>query len=274
MSELLSVFDFKDYIDFLNFYLSKLPSRGHGEKSRFAEAMNCHNAYLSKILKKEADLSSEQAFSLARYLEFTPEETEFFLLLVQFARAGTADLKKHFLQKINLIEQKRIQLKNRFTVEQDLSTEDKTIYFSEWYYPVIHLMLATLPGYQNRKALESVLDLPAKTIQNAILFLERIGAVEKVGSQYQPGRVNIHLGHDSAMISTFHTQWRMQAIRSFDQRKETDLHYTNTVTLQEKDFEKIRKILISSIEQVRSGIAESKNENKVAALTIDWFQLF
>jgi uncharacterized protein (TIGR02147 family) len=274
MLELKSVFDFKDYIEFLNLYLGRLPSNGHGEKSRLAIAMNCHSAYLSKILKKEADLSSEQAHALTRYLRFTPDETDFFLLLVQYARAGTTDLKKHYLQKINATEQKRIQLKNRFAVEQELTPEDKITYFSEWYYPVIHLMLATLPAYQNRKALEAALTIPSAQIENAVLFLERIGAIEKVGLQYKPGKVNIHLGNDSAMISTYHTQWRMQAIRSFEKRDDHDLHYSNTVTIHRQDFEKIRKLLISAIEQVRASVAESKNENSVAVLTMDWFGLW
>ena len=273
MANIKSIFEFKNYVEFLHYYLSQLPSGGHGEKSKFAEAMNCHNAYLSKILKKEADMSLEQTHALSRYLALDLEETDYFLLLVQHSRAGTSELRKYYALKIETFGQARSVLKNRFKVEEELAEHDKITYFSEWYYPVIHLMIATLPGFQNLRKIEAALSLSAEVIRHAVLFLERIGALEKQGTQFKPGKVNIHLGSDSAMISTYHSQWRVQAIRSLQNKDERDLHYSNIVTINEADFETIRNQLVRAIEETRKTVNESKNENRVAAMTLDWFRL-
>lgn len=273
MANIKSVFEFKNYVEYLQYYLAQLPSGGHGEKSKFAEAMNCHNAYLSKILKKEADLSLEQTHALSRYLAMDPEETDYFLLLVQYSRAGTSDLRKYHAQKIESFGQARSVLKNRFKVEQELSDQDKITYFSEWYYPVIHLMIATLPGFHNLKKIEAALSLSSEVIRHAVLFLERIGALEKEGALFKSGKVNIHLGNDSAMISTYHSQWRVQAICSLQKKDERDLHYSNIVTIHEADFEIIRNQLVKAIEDTRKTVNESKNENTIGAMTMDWFRL-
>lgn len=271
--KVVSVFEFKNYIDFLTAYLKQLPHQGHGEKTHWADAIQCHNAYLSKILKKEAHLSHEQAFALCKFLNFSPEETDFMLLLVQYSRAGTEILRKHYFQKIQSIEQARIQLRNRFSVNQDLSPEDRITYFSEWYYPVIHLMLVTLKRLRSLRDIESALSLSSEVVQKSVQFLEKIGVIEKVGNQYKAGQVNIHLGSDSPMISTYHSQWRNQAIRSLEKKSDHDLHYSNIVTIHKKDFEAIRKLLVSSIEGVRDQVANSKDEDSVAVLTLDWFEL-
>ena len=240
----ISIFDYKNYTDFLNSYLKQLPRAGHGEKTKWAEAIQCHNAYLSKILKKEADLSFEQSFAFCRYLNLTSDETDFFLLLVHHARAGTEILKRHYFQKIQAIEQQRIQLKNRFVVSSDLSSEDQIIYFSEWYHPVIHLMLVTLKNLKNLRDLEEALSLPQEIVQKSVQFLEKIGVIERFGNQYKAGQVDIHLGNDSPMITTYHSQWRNQAIRSLEKKSDHELHYSNIVTIHKKDFEIIRKILV------------------------------
>ena len=240
---------------------------------RSADAIQCDGAYLSKILKGGADLGLEQSLALCRYLRLSTDETDFFLLPVQFKRAGTEHLRRHFLLKIHDVEQSRIQLKNRFRVGVGLSAEDTFTYFSEWYFPVIHLILVTMKGFRNARDIERALGLSTDVVLKAIEFLEKIGLIQRDEDHYKQGKRNIHLSNDSPVITSYHAQWRLQAIRSLERKAELDLHYSNTVTINKKDFETIRKILVSAIESVRDQVSASKDENVVSAFTLDWFEI-
>jgi len=273
------IFDYRDYRKYLIETLRSRPKQGHGEKSKMASAIQCHNAYFSQILQGKADLSPEQAFLLARYLRLSPDENEYWLLLVQYARAGTADLKKYLLAKIEAIESARRTIKNRIQYDKKaISKEDQAKYFSQWYYSVIHLMITTLKGFSTLEALEKALPLKPALIQDAVQFLERIELIQKSGSEYLPGQVNIHLENDAAMIAVHHTNWRMQAVRSLERQDPSDLHYSSVMTVYRHDFEKIRKIVLQCIDEVREVVANPDHaaktkETAVAVFTTDWFTL-
>ena len=58
---------------------------------------------LSMIISGQRELSFEQAYDLSQYLQHTPLESEYFLALVQFERAGNQRLRKYFEEKIDKI---------------------------------------------------------------------------------------------------------------------------------------------------------------------------
>jgi uncharacterized protein (TIGR02147 family) len=273
--KLKAVFEYRDYKEYLTVYVKTRPQAGHGEKSKIAEAIRVHNAYLSQILQGKADLSTEQAFALSGYLGFSSEETDFFLLLVQYARAGNADLKRHYLQKIEMMEMNRSVLKNRTRYDQKvLSRVDQATYFSSWYYAVIHLMITTMKGFQTLSALEAALSIPPKVLRDAILFLEKTGIIEKNGEEYSVGKVSIHLDKDATTVFSHHSNWRLQAFKSLENNDSNDLHYSSVVTVNADDFMKIRNLLTESMDKFNEAVDGSKHESVVGVLTMDWFSLF
>ena len=270
----LSVFEYQDYREYLQNYIRSRPHQGHGEKSKMALAIRCHNAYLSQILSGKSELSSEQAHDLARYLGLNGEEIDYFLLLVHYFRAGTEQLKKYYEQKMQEVEQRRSMLQNRITYEKTLSKEDQFTYFGTWYYSVIHLMVSTMTGFQNAHELEKALNLPANVVRDVLHFLEKCGLIERKEKGFGKGPVDIYLEAGSPMLVPHHINWRMQAIRSLDAVKDEDFHYSSVVTIHPEDWVKIRKKLMESIEQVRKTVSDSKNETVVASLNLDWFQVY
>jgi len=108
----LSVLDFRDYKAYLHEVLKKSKSRGHGMRSQIAKALGCNVAYISQILNKSANFSLEQAESLNQFLGHPKNECHYFLLLVQFARAGSFDLQQRLKEQIDDHFKKRLLLKN------------------------------------------------------------------------------------------------------------------------------------------------------------------
>jgi plasmid maintenance system antidote protein VapI len=112
-----SVFDYSDYVELLK---SKAGPEGtrRGVRLAMAKALECHSSYLTKVLNSTANLSLEQALKLTEYFGMTAEEAEYFLLLVEKARAGTSALKKHFDFKLEKSRQQRLSLKERVSIKK------------------------------------------------------------------------------------------------------------------------------------------------------------
>lgn len=83
------IFSYLQYKNYLSDYLSALPNGGHGFRSKLAQACGCRLSYVSEVFHRHANFSLEQAESINDLLRHTPEECDYFLLMVNFERAGS-----------------------------------------------------------------------------------------------------------------------------------------------------------------------------------------
>ncbi len=145
------------------------------------------------------------------------------------------------------------------------------VFYSSWIYGAIHVML-TIPEFQTKEAIAKYLNLSLKKTAEILEFLVSIGlAKQSVSGRFEIGEARIHLGSDSPLISKFHTNWRMQAIRSLEKEDlKEDLHYSSAVTLSEEDFLKIKSLLVKHIEEIKAIIRDSSAEG-VHCFSIDLF---
>src|ERR1700727_1723751 len=100
------VFDFSEYKQYLADSLGGPRSRT-GLRLAVARTLACQPTFVSQVLNGQAHFSLEQAEKISRFLQHTPEEREYFFLLLQRDRAGTRELEKYFLEKIEGIKAKR-----------------------------------------------------------------------------------------------------------------------------------------------------------------------
>lgn len=100
------VFKFKSYKRFLNI---ALPSKGEnrGGRARLAAHLNCKPGFISLVLAGKSDLSLEHSLATAEFLKLSPEETKYFLILVQKDRASSARLKRYFAYEGEQVLEKR-----------------------------------------------------------------------------------------------------------------------------------------------------------------------
>lgn len=253
------LFEFENYKAYLKQVLDSKPGRGRGERTRMAEAIGCHTAYISLVLNKDVHFSPEQAAQLNRYLNHSTEESRFFLLLVQLARAGTPLLKSHFKEEISRIRQSRLDLKNRLEFKKALSIEDQATYYSAWYYAAVHV-LVSVPGCRTREGLARYLGLSPRRISEILRFLSSAGLVQQHGDQYQVGNTSIHLPADSPLHAKHHTNWHLRALQALEEPRELDLHYSSAVSLAKEDLPKVRSILVQAIEEIRKVVRDSKED--------------
>lgn len=265
------IYEFEEYREYLNVYLSGLPKRGHGFRARMAAAMRCKGSYVSRILKGRAELQLEQAEALSRLLEHSAEEFEFFILMVQAARAGTVTLRNHFERQLNRLRAHRLKLRNRIPTEQPLSVEQQARYYSHWEYAAVHMLLL-IPALQERESLASHLKIPMRRLSRILDFLTECGLAQQEGSKYKIGKAVIHAPGDSPFAPHNHINWRQRSIQALQDEPDQGLHLTTILTMSAKDVDRVRELFIQCVEKTNNIVDSSGNEKSVA-LMIDFFEI-
>ena len=266
------VFDFLSYKTYLKAVLKAMPAGGHGFRSRMAEATGCQMSYISQILNRGAHFSLEQAEALNTLLGHSVEESEFFLMILQYERAGTPALRERLKTQIDRILSKRLVLKDRVDIKESLSVEHQAVYYSSWHYAAIHI-LVTIREFQTREAIANYLSLKMEQVNRVLEFLVQTGLVISAKGKLTPGVSRMFLGNDSPMIAKHHTNWRVRAIDSLDKDLKTDVHLSTVVSLSSEDVLRIKEKIVKDIESTRAIIKDSANENEIHCFCVDFFKV-
>ncbi len=76
-----------------------------------AEASGVQKSYLSKVLNERADLNADQLYLAGQFFQWTEEQMEYALLLLEFDRSTVQIRKKLLRGKIEQIQQKHAEIK-------------------------------------------------------------------------------------------------------------------------------------------------------------------
>jgi uncharacterized protein (TIGR02147 family) len=266
-----SIYDFLDYKAYLRKVLEDRAAVQKGQRSKLAQAIGCQPAYLSQVLNGSNDLSPEQAQSTNQFLAHTPADSRYFLNMVLWARAGTQDLKAYYHEELKKQQREWVVLKNRVKATRVLGEADQARYYSAWYYAAIHVVVS-LGTIRTKDKIARALQLPEKTVNEILEFLVQIGVLKIQGKEYRQGETSLYLGSDSPFIHQHHTNWRMKALQSLDQKEEGDLHYSGVITCSLEDAKKIQEIMIQTVQKIRATVKDSKDET-LYAYTLDCFGL-
>jgi uncharacterized protein (TIGR02147 family) len=273
--DIITIFDFLDYKQYLLRKIESAPRKGRGMRSAFAAAANCQNAYMSRVLAAQAELSLEQADGLNILFGHSEPESHYFLLCVQLARAGTNRLRTHFRKQLEELRSKRTVLKERFQIKVMLSLEEQALYYSSWIYAASH-MCASIPHLAQKEAMANYLGISVPRISEILDFLIQTGMLAIENGKYRLGTSRIHLGSDSPLVSKHHTNWRIQAIHSMDTkdraRVNADLHYTSIVSIASHDQKQLKALFLKTIDEFNALVAPSV-EQEVHCLALDFFKL-
>ena len=266
-----TVFDFKEYRSF--FRLKTEEQIGAwGTKSKLAKAIGCQLPFVSQFLSGKAELSAEQIFRAAEFYSLSEDEKEFLILLHQHNRAGTAEVKKYYLGKIEKIKHERMTISTRLGQEHALNEKERSLYYSSWIYAAMHMAVA-IPGLNNRDELRKVFKVGVKQFNEAFKFLSETGLIAEKNGKFFVGQTRVRLGNESAWIVKHHMNWRLRAIESLERESIHDLHYSGVLTLSEDDAKKIKDILLEDLKS-KLEIADKSKEEKVYVLNFDFFNLF
>lgn len=266
----ISIFEYEDYQEYLTNVLVTSGER-RGMRSKLARQIGCQPAFVSQVLLKKGHFSNEHAIESAKFLELSEEETDYFLLLVQYQRAGTTSLRNFLQKKIRKIQESQKNIKSRIKVDKMIGSENQAEYYSSWHYAAIHIA-TSIPHFSTPEAIAKQLSIPLNRVINCLEFLVSCGLVLQKNQKYLIGETRIHLGANSNLIAKHHSNWRIRAINQLDSFQSSNTHYSLVMSLSEKDVERIREELIQCIQRCESIIQESPEE-KLYCVGLDFFQI-
>lgn len=268
---MIQIFDFLDYKSYLSSRFSETDKQRRVSRAALAKAIRCQPSYLTRIINGNAHLSLEQAHATSIFFQHTEDESHYFLLLVEWARAGTPSLKNHLEKFARTQREQILNLKKRLKIATVLSSEDQSRYYGSWHFAAVHACLGA-PGFRTLKETSARLRISHKRVAEVTEFLVSTGLIQERSGKYAAGIARIHLGHDSPLIARHHLNWRLRAIESLENLNQQDLYYSSVICLSEADTLKIKAELVKAIERAK-GIVRDSTEENVFCLALDLFRL-
>ena len=268
---MVKLMEFLDYKEYLKSLEQERSTFQRGFRSRLAETLACQKAYVSQVFNTHAHFSLEQGLKVSELLRHSENETRYFLLLVEFARAGTENLRTYFKSEIEKMREKNLDIKGRVRDAMTISVEQQNIYYSSWLYSAVQMMVS-IQDYKTISQVSSGLGIEEKVISEIVLFLISIGILKEENGKLMPGVSQIHLGKDSTLIRTHHTNWRSAAMESLQKIHENEIHYSSVSSLSKSDVEKIKVKFVEVIEDYVRTVAPSKEET-LYCFNLDFFSL-
>lgn len=262
-----------DYKAFVATHLEQLPKRGHGEMRRMAASLRVHPVVLSQVFRGQRDLTPEQACELAHHLKLTEPERDYFLLMVQKARAGTARLRQTIEAQMTALRKRAGNLKAVMPNEVErLTEEQEREFYSSWQYSAVRLHFELAPD-ASAEEIARRFSLPVARVREVVAFLLTSGLCVKAKSGIQLGPKSTHLSADSPLITRHRLNWRLKALeRQPDASDEADVSYSGLMALSESAAKDVRRKVTKLIQEAARTALPSKAE-RLMLLNVDWMGL-
>jgi len=268
----LPIFQHSDYKAYVLERIEAMPKSGRGEFQKISQTLSMHSTRVSHIFRGDMHLTIEQAAGLCRYWGMAQVEAEYFLVLVQLARAGTEDTRKILKGQAQAIRARSKELVTRVPQDRVLTESEKGIFYSSWQYSATRL-LTSIDEFQTLESLATRLEVTRERMREILDFLVETGLCVVKNERYQMGPKTTHLESNSPLIARHHANWRLKALSRHEKLSVRELAYTCPVSLNKKDQEALRELLVQTVQSFLKTVTASEPSDMVACLTIDWFEV-
>jgi uncharacterized protein (TIGR02147 family) len=235
--------------------------------------LNCHPGFISQVLtKSKIHFSSESILKISEFLDLNSAEEEILVLLLEYEKAGSQDLKKFWAKRINLLKKENLKIEKQVSkLTTELDDKSKSTYYGHWSYAVIHMMVS-LKEFKNEDSIIKYLGLSRKHVRKVIDFLMSKNLIVKKEDGLSVGPTRIHLPASSNLVSLHHRNFRQLSLNFLEVENDFNLHYSSILTLSKKDCLKIKELIIQLIKDKEKILIPSPNED-ILCLNLDLFKL-
>lgn len=260
---------YRDYKPFLKRILENFPKNGRGQSRRLADHLGVAPVVVSTILNGDRHFTIDQAVKVAAFYRLDPFETDYFIYLVNQARADTRDARTYYENKLEAIREEAKKIKNLVSEHEDLPERDKAIYYSNWYYAAISI-LTSIKDFDSVDKIAEYFDMEPTQVAEIVNFLVKSGICINEDGKIRLGSMLIHITPESPFINNHRRNWREKAKEKFTKPDRPDLFYSSPVSMSEADAEIFRKEIMEFIDKFSKRVKDSPEES-LYCLNIDWF---
>lgn len=264
-------YDEKDYRSVLRKWVTERPNRGRGELKAMAEKLGVPSPVFSQMLSGSRELTEDHAYLLCEHMGFSDLQQEYFLCLVQIARAAHPQYIEHLKKKRQQIRDHALAISAAEEEKQTLNEKDQAEFYSSWIYAAIHLFCDMNPKGTNFEEIQKEFNLPKDRLTQILDFLIRVRLLEIKSGNYKTGPIVI-LVDDSPFIYRHHSNWRLRAMERSANLRPNELMLTAPLAISEKDFWKLREKMLGFIGEVQTTIEDTQAE-KLVCFNMDLFEV-
>ena len=266
----MSLFELMDYRTYLR---EKINENGktRGYQARLSEAAGVHGSYISRVINSHVHLTSDQAANLAEFWRLDSEETDYFLDLVLLERSTSAALKTRIQQRLAKVRRGRENLARRFSGAHAISSENRGVYYSAWYFSAVHILL-TIPEFRTVPKIAARLFLAPDLVKQVLETLEKMGLVQASGASWRTLQTDVHIAEQKMWARIHHSHWRQKSALKVQEMDPNAVHYSGVHTLSKSDAQKLKNEVIQFLENSRKLIGPSPEE-KLVFLGCDFFEI-
>lgn len=208
---------------------------------------------------------------IGEFLNLNDAEMEYFLTLVDFARAHTPKLQKRLRQKLKKLKGEFTNISKRMAFDTQDQSQIFSYYYSSWHWTAVHVLLR-IPEFQTTEAIARRLEISIEKVKEILEKLEQLGLAKKEGLHWKRNGEDVNVAKSSPYC-TFHLKnWRDFAMTYVQANISDAINFTAVYSLAKKDVEKISESLLNQIEEIDKTVAPSRDEELVC-LNIDFFKV-
>jgi Domain of unknown function (DUF4423) len=263
-----SVFEFRDYRKYLAARADAAEERG--VISRLAEAAQCQPSHMSRVLSLQLHLTPDQAFRVAEFWRLDEDERTYFLKLVEYDRSGDHRYRAHLAQELADLKTRQEDLAARLDRPKIGSAEQEMKYYSSWHWSAVHV-ITSIPRFQTPAAIATRLGLPEPVVLQTLKTLETFGLVTHARDRWIFVPAHHHLPKTSPLNAGQHANWRSRAVLDSQNPASDGVHYTVVQSVSKADFEKIKQLVLDTIDQY-ARVAGPSKEEELVTLAVDFFR--
>lgn len=264
-----NVFELNDYKDFLKSFVRNQAKRGAVKE--LAAAAGCQSSYLSQVLSRPVHLTPDQALGISEALGLGQMEQEYFLLMVEKARASTKKLRLHLEEKMTALRAKSGDVGTRLKRSSPAPMEELALYYRHWLSIAVHLA-TSIAELQTPEAIAKRFSVREEIVGETLEHLLSMGLVRRQGSKWVHSGVETHVDKSSPFSSFHHGNWRQLAVLSAQKAQPDSLHFTGIYGVAKKDLARLRDVFFKAVEDAAKVAAESHQQTLVC-LNADVFEV-
>jgi uncharacterized protein (TIGR02147 family) len=236
-----------------------------------AKHLRVHASLLSHVFRGPKDLTPEQACALAEFFTLGELETDYFIAMVERARAGSVNLERSLVRRLKMLRDRHLQIEHRLPASKALTLRQQATFYSQWYFSAVRLA-AGLDGMSSAEAIASRLKLPIDTVERALEFLLSARLLVRRGDRFFVATKRTHLSAAAPLAAVHHRNWRTKAMAMYDNQRPSDFVFTAAIALAKEDLAKVRELLTQSVASLAKIVEPSKSET-LALFNIDFIEM-
>lgn len=257
MSGLAEIYNHEDFRGYLDERLAS-EDFGRGSRLKLASFIGCQPSFISQVMSGKNELSLEHAHRINHFLNHSTEESQYFLLMVMLARAGTFELQKFLREQISAQRAQQMQI-HKVVAKHELKGDDILHYYSNWLCVSIH-MLATIPKYRDPRAMQDKLGASDQEFKETLNFLTRTGLIEIHQGKIEVGEAHVHLKKTSPYAQSASVLTRLKILEKLSLKDPRSVNFSSNFTISKSSYEALRKRILDFVVTLDEHIQEDDPE--------------